>query len=63
MEHLHGPLAAVGAALERIRWAVALQAGAEIPGMRTDPGSIFAERLPPRLRDHMPDRYIAACNG
>jgi hypothetical protein len=31
--------------------------------MRTDPGSIFAERLPARLRDHMPDRYIAACNG
>jgi hypothetical protein len=31
--------------------------------MRTDPGGILIEMLPPRLRDHMPDRYIGACNG
>jgi triacylglycerol lipase len=62
-EHLHGPLSAVGAALERIKLAAALEAGAKIPGMRTDPGGIIIELLPPRVRDHMPDRYIAACNG
>jgi triacylglycerol lipase len=63
MEHLHGPLSAAVAALARIKLALALVFGAKIPGMRTDPGGIIIELLPPRLRDHMPDRYIAACNG
>jgi triacylglycerol lipase len=30
--------------------------------MRTDLAGIMIEMLPPRLRDHMPDRYIAACS-
>ena len=30
------------------------------PGARTDPGGIAIELLPPRLRDHMTDRYIGA---
>jgi hypothetical protein len=63
MEHLHGPLAAVGAALERIRWAVALQAGAEIPACGPIPAAFSPNGCPARLRDHIPDRYIAACNG
>ncbi len=61
MEHLHGPLSAVGAALEQIKLAAALGAGANLPNMRNDPGGIIIELLPPRLRDHMPDRYIDAC--
>jgi hypothetical protein len=28
--------------------------------MRTDPGGLVIELLPPPLRDHMPDRYIEA---
>jgi hypothetical protein len=51
----------VGAALEQIKLAVALGAGVNIPNMRNDPGGIIIELLPPRLRDHMPDRYIDAC--
>jgi hypothetical protein len=31
--------------------------------MCTDPGGIVIELLPPRLRDHMPDRYISACHA
>jgi len=61
MEHL--PLSAVGAALERIKLATALEAGVKILDMRSDPGGVIIELLPPRLRDHMPDRYIAACSG
>jgi hypothetical protein len=61
MEHLRPPLSAVGAALEQIKLAVALGAGVNIPNMRNDPGGIIIELLPPRLRDHMPDRYIDAC--
>jgi pimeloyl-ACP methyl ester carboxylesterase len=30
--------------------------------MRTDLAGIMIETLPPRVRDHMPDRYIAACS-
>jgi hypothetical protein len=48
-------------ALEQIKLAVALGAGVNIPNMRNDPGGIIIELLPPRLRDHMPDRYIDAC--
>jgi hypothetical protein len=31
--------------------------------MRTDPGGILIELPAPWLRDHMPDRYISACNA
>ena len=62
-DQLQGPLSAAVTAVERIKLALALQAGAKIPNMRTDPGGIIIELLPPRLRDHMPDRYISGCNG
>jgi hypothetical protein len=62
-DHLHGPLSAVLSIAARIKMAVALLTGMGPSNMRTDPGGILIEMLPPRLRDHMPDRYIGACNG
>jgi Lipase (class 3) len=44
----------------RLELAAALELGKGPPGMRTDVGGILIELLPPRLRDHMPDRYIGA---
>jgi hypothetical protein len=61
--HLHGSLSAVLSAAARIKLAVSLLTGIGVSNMRTDPGGILIELLPPRLRDHMPDRYIGACNG
>jgi triacylglycerol lipase len=43
----------------RYKLAAALATGWGPAGMRTDPGGIAIELLPPRLRDHMPDRYIS----
>jgi Lipase (class 3) len=62
-DHLHGPLSAVLSIAARIKLAMALLTGMGTSNMRTDPGGILIEMLPPRLRDHMPDRYIGACNG
>ena len=62
-DHLHGPLSAVLSIAARIKIAVALLTGMGPSSLRTDPGGILIEMLPPRLRDHMPDRYIGACNG
>ena len=62
-EYLQEPFSVALAIIERIKLAAALEAGAKIPNMRSDPGGIIIELLPPRLRDHMPDRYIAACTG
>jgi triacylglycerol lipase len=58
-----GPLSSVVSAGARIKLAAALLTGMGPSNMRTDPGGIAIELLPPRLRDHMPDRYIGACNG
>lgn len=44
----------------RLKLAFRLVMGTNAAGMRTDPGGIAIEMLPPRLRDHMPDRYIEA---
>jgi len=62
-DHLHEPLSAVLSIAARIKLATALLTGMGPSNMRTDPGGILIEMLPPRLRDHMPDRYIGACNG
>jgi len=59
----HGPLSAMLSAGARIKLAAALLTGMGPSSMRTDPGGILIELLPPRLRDHMPDRYISACNA
>jgi hypothetical protein len=47
----------------RIKLATAILTGMGLSNMRIDPGGILIELLPPRLRDHMPDRYIGACDG
>jgi triacylglycerol lipase len=44
----------------RLGLAIGLVFGINPGGLRSDPGGIAIELLPPRLRDHMPDRYIAA---
>ena len=44
----------------RFKLATALMLGMGPFGMRTDPGGIAIELLPPPVRDHMPDRYIGA---
>jgi triacylglycerol lipase len=62
-DDLHGPLSAVLSVASRIKLAAALLTGMGPANMRTDPGGILIEMLPLRLRDHMPDRYIAACGG
>jgi triacylglycerol lipase len=58
-EHLNG----VFGQAERLRLTAMLAIGANPSGLRTDPAGILIEMLPPRLRDHMPDRYIAACTA
>jgi hypothetical protein len=55
---LHGPLSALGSLASRFKLAASLVLGRGPAGMRTDPGGISIELLPPRLRDHMPERYI-----
>ena len=57
---LRGPLSRVVAPAARARLAMALAFGMGPASMRTDPGGIAIELLPPPLRDHIPDRYIAA---
>lgn len=59
-DFLHAPLAAAQDALAQLRLAAEMAAGIAPPGARTDLGGIVIELLPPRLRDHMPDRYCAA---
>jgi triacylglycerol lipase len=46
------------AAAKRAALAVSLAVGRGPAGLRTDMGGIAIELLPPRFRDHMPDRYI-----
>jgi triacylglycerol lipase len=55
---LHGPLSGVLSAAAQLQLAQSLAFGQGPPDARTDPGGILIELLPPRLRDHMPDRYI-----
>ena len=62
-DHLHGPLSAMLSVGARIRLATAILTGMGLSNMRIDPGGILIELLPPRLRDHMTDRYIGACDG
>ena len=55
---LQRPLSGIVSMATRLKVAAALVAGVGPAGMRTDTGGIAIELLPPRLRDHMPDRYI-----
>jgi hypothetical protein len=58
---LDGPLSQFVSPIERLKLAASLAIGTKVAGMRTDPAGILIELLPPRLRDHMPDRYIGGC--
>jgi hypothetical protein len=53
------PLSNIQSALGRLRLAAALSLGLA-PGMRSDPVGIAIELLPPRVRDHIQDRYLGA---
>jgi len=59
---LHGSLSGVMSMAERLKVIAALTLGVRPGGMRSDPGALMIELLPPTLRDHMPDRYIAAAS-
>ena len=61
--HLHGTLSAAARIKPAAPLPTGMNTGMNIANMRTDPGGILIELLPPWLRDHMPDRYIGACNG
>ena len=57
---LHSPFGAATAAAAQLRLAAEMALGKVPPGTRTDPGGILIELLPPRIRDHMPDRYCSS---
>lgn len=59
LKRMHlGPLSGIMSLAARLKLAAALISGKGPSGLRTDPGGIVIELLPPPLRDHMPDRYI-----
>jgi hypothetical protein len=60
---LRGPLSRLASVTDRLALAASLAVGRGPAGLRTDPAGILIETLPPRIRDHIPDRYIAACGG
>jgi triacylglycerol lipase len=45
---------------QRLLLAARIGLGFGPSSMRSDPGAVAADLLPPRLRDHLPDRYISA---
>jgi hypothetical protein len=54
------PFSTVAGALARVKLAAGTALGFGAMGARTDPVGISIELLPALLRDHIPDRYIAA---
>lgn len=54
------PFSGVISAAQRAKLVTALTLGKAPAGMRTDAAGIMIETLPPPVRDHLPDRYIAA---
>jgi triacylglycerol lipase len=58
----HDPSAAMGVYAAQLGRAARALVGRPDPQARTDRAGIFIETMPPRIRDHMPDRYIAACS-
>jgi triacylglycerol lipase len=59
-DFLNGPLVAALNTFNQLKLTALLAFGLGPPGARTDLGGIAIELLPPRLRDHMTDRYIGA---
>jgi triacylglycerol lipase len=62
-EFLRSPLATAGSAAGQLKLALKLRLGLGPPGARADLAGILIELLPPRLRDHMTDRYIGALSA
>ena len=60
MKIVHSPIGALGGVVDRVKLAASMALHDVPEGTRTDLGGIAIELLPPRLRDHMPDRYCAA---
>jgi triacylglycerol lipase len=60
---LRNPFAPVKDAFDRLKLAVLLAMGRGPADARNDFVGAGIETLPPRIRDHIPDRYIAACGG
>jgi len=60
---LRDPLARLKSTADQLGLALSLARGRGPADMRTDPAGVLIETLPPRIRDHIPDRYIAACGG
>jgi triacylglycerol lipase len=58
----HHPFAAAGAFADRLRAVADALIGNPPTGMRDDLAGITIEMLPPRVRHHLPDQYIAACS-
>jgi len=56
----HSPLSAVSSVAGQLGLAAEMALGRAPPGTRTDVGGVLIELLPPRIRDHMPDRYCSA---
>jgi hypothetical protein len=52
------PVLYVLAQAKHLKMVATALLGMNTANIRTDPGGIAIEMLPPRLRDHMPDRYI-----
>jgi triacylglycerol lipase len=58
----HGSAAAFAARAAQMQAVGNALIGSPTSIARSDLGGIFIELLPTRIRDHMPDRYIAACS-
>jgi hypothetical protein len=56
------PRARAGAVMGRLRKVADTVAGKPPEGMRSGLAGITIEMLPPRVRHHLPDQYIAACS-
>lgn len=58
----HHPLDAAGEFADRLRTVADTLMGNPPDGVRDDLAGITIEMLPPRVRHHLPDQYIAACS-
>jgi hypothetical protein len=58
---MHSPFGRAGAVVPaQLRMVAEMALGTVPPGTRTDAAGVLIELLPPRLRDHMLDRYCGA---
>jgi hypothetical protein len=60
---LNDPAQSIAAVKQRLEVAAGLALGAGPSDIRSDLAAVAIELLPPRLRDHIPDRYISALSN